>query len=162
MNLKRIKALIEKIQLLEKSMSISSSKTSPVEKDLMLSYIRELYEAALQEKTEETQIEEIVEPVKIKAKKAPAPKIEKISEPDPIVEPKEAEDTVKSEPETPSVDIVEEPETIKKASKSAAKKSANGEIDALFEMKKGNELSDKLASMPIKNLRYVPCALSKM
>lgn len=133
---------------------------SSLERDLLLSYIRELYEIVIDEKPNviksfpntplQIQKEEVVpakiqEPVVQEHAEAPVPVINKVEpKPEPVA----------------ILPIIEKPEVVKATSE--AKAAAINPIptvkhnpDALAEMfaeEKINDLSDKLASSPVKDL----------
>ncbi len=75
MNLAQTKIYLEKIIALYKSMSADERNISPIERDLMLSYIRQLYETCLDTPSVST-TPQAAAPVKTPHSPPPAPKVE--------------------------------------------------------------------------------------
>ena len=164
MNLKEAKIMLEKINRLYESMIIDS-KMDPFEQELMLSYIKKLYVAFSLDG----------EPMNITAHKRtiqqppvatppPAPKPPPVKrEPPKIITPPQIT-TPPPPKKDPEVEIIEEsvpkvsqpkaaPAPARKAAAPSAKSAkVSEEVTELFEDNSGKELSDKLASLPIKDL----------
>lgn len=169
MDLKKTSVLLEKINALHNNMKIGNGTVSTIEKDLMLSYIRELYESVLaKEQVNRTKpnyesevIRKKVEPVK------PAPvKVEPVVEKPRIIE---IPDHIKEELETNAPPIVlpkienpvapPKPSTtppsttvVPEKTKVEVTTSASEEIEALFDLPEAKELSEKLSASPIDDL----------
>ena len=144
--------MLEKINRLYESMIIDS-KMDPFEQELMLSYIKKLYVAfslegepmAMVSQNRHTERPTVVpETPKPKVSKRVAPERPKVvpPQPKPIAEP--IQEVVQPEPSPAPVR-----EKVASVSKTPPIDEA---ISLLFEDKTGKELSDKLASLPIKDL----------
>ncbi len=180
MDLQKAKILLEKIASLHKNISADANNISAIERDLMLTYVKQLYEAYLTESLTPPQ-----------PTPAPEPKVEIIkSAPKPKPKPqKKAE--IKKEPPALEVPQIEEeskevvvkttstpreiqlPDSLKEVvdptpspkpkpkptpapkpqAKAAPPKVDDNEVEALFDLPAAKELSDKLSSLPIKDLR---------
>lgn len=154
MNLQQAKIILEKINTLYKNISLDAENISAIERDLMLNYVRQLYESLLSE-------QQVKAPVY-----TPPP----VATPEPIVEKVE----VPAAPVRKKPRIVEVPDSIKEYAKPPApevKKAAPAKAEVvtpapapkktaapkkshavLFEHEEAKELSDKLSAMPIKDL----------
>ncbi len=173
MNLPQTKILLEKIISLYKTLSSDEKNISTIERDLMLSYVRQLYEAVIDSSStlsvsaaaKPTAHQPVVTPPpppRTEVYKAPAPP-PPIEQPKPVVieQPKqpvyEAPKVVERSPymppptPTPPPPKVEQP---KPAHMSQASHTGHvpADIEALFEESAGKELSDKLANTPIADL----------
>ena len=169
MNLPQTKILLEKIITLYKTLSTDENNISPIERDLMKSYVRQLYEAVIDappipsvsmaQKATQT-------PASPKAevpKAAPLPVQQPIvvEQPKPIYEqPKPVYETPQPVYEAPKVvetprytppPPVEQPKPTP-AAYAPHTPHVPHEIEALFEDITGKELSDKLANTPIADL----------
>jgi hypothetical protein len=171
MGLKRVSKLIEKINVLHDSLLSIDEEISSIEKDLLLNYIRQLYEQVLEIGTEE---------VVLKRPPAIAKEVMDLrTQEDIIVQPAveeiadiPTEDTFKTPPviptnnhhqivvkqETPAqqetvssqeVEIEQEVETLDEP---ITMQGLNEDLVAMFELKEARELSEKLSSTPIKDL----------
>lgn len=109
MDLNKAKILIEKINSLHKSMSADASHIAAIEKDLMLSYVRQLYEVTLSDAPATTKQKSKVEIIK----STPKPKPIKKSTPAP--KPVEREIIVPDEVEEIEVPVVSPPKPVRKA-----------------------------------------------
>jgi hypothetical protein len=169
MNLKKAKITLEKINSLYASMSIEEGNTSAIERDLMLSYIRQLYEAFLH--TADGRLEKALEADGSGSSQAEEkPKPRRTYKPPRIIEIPEGLQTsaphkLTSRPITPPPAPVpkappapkEEPaaaEPVKTAPSTGDSSgfSSSPEIEALFEHKAAKELSEKLSARPIQDL----------
>ena len=178
MDLKHAKILLEKINALYKSISIGEEKIASIEKDLMLSYIRQLYETFLdldsgtpapkaKTKAKSKRIEtefEVVAPEPPKRKYKP-PRIIEI--PDSIKE-LEAEEARKKKAPPPKAKTPPPPPPKPRPKPTPPPKPAarpaspppqpvrsgpvDESIEALFEFKKAKELSEKLSQRPVSDL----------
>ncbi|MFK7810727.1 MAG: hypothetical protein AB8F74_23165 [Saprospiraceae bacterium] len=176
MNLKEAKIMLEKINRLYDSMTIDS-KIDPFEQELMLSYIKKMYVAfsangeplnvvpsRKQEVKQQTTVEEKPKPKVIRrvtvdppTPVAPPP----APAPEPTPEPEEIEiaEDITEEVITPAPAPKPKPKPAPKpaptpppappVSKAAP---ANEEVEELFEDAGGKELSERLASLPIRDL----------
>ncbi|MFT5169060.1 MAG: hypothetical protein ACI8P3_004308 [Saprospiraceae bacterium] len=147
MNLRQAEIILEKITRLYKTMKIDERNIDVFEQDLMLSYIRQLYDSfapntPVSERVkpvlppiEKKQIDEVKEPVKA----APVPKpveSKAIETPVVVAVPKPVA------PPTPPVAPVAAPET----------GLSPADRIALFEVKDATDLSEKLSQAPIRDL----------
>ena len=173
MNLPQTKILLERIITLYKTLSSDENNISPIERDLMKSYVRQLYEAvidasptpsvsAAQKATQTTA------PPKAESPKAtPPPSPPPVQQPIVIEQPKPVYEQPKPVYETPqpvyeAPKVVETPrytppppvEQPKPTPAAYAPHTPHipHEIEALFEDIAGKELSDKLANTPIADL----------
>lgn len=158
MDKQRAKIIIKKINSLFDSITMESSDLSTIERDLMLKYIRDLYELF---------VDSPADPAS--NKKNPSP-------PEPTFS-NETKTIIKEEPmEQPKFDLHKKPEpreekkleeptpesmdTSPPPSNLSPQTSASGtlaKIEALFTFQQARELSEKLSEQPIKDL---PSALS--
>lgn len=163
MEVKRAKILLEKINALFRSINMEEDKIATIERDLMLSYIRQLYDVFLDNEAEENQQvaspratssgaaapnppEQRPQPEVLKRRYKP-PRIIEIpdaeKEPPPATPPK-------TEPAPPKA---EPPRAIPQEPVAPSKQSTpNPELEALFEQKKATELSEKLGESPVTDL----------
>jgi len=169
MDLQKAKILLKKINALHKSMGADKEHVAPIEKDLMLNYIRQLYEVFLEQTTVPKVASkpklEIVEPVPTpRPKKETPPKpqepkpeiaqIEKVKEPPASAKfykaPRviELPDSLKEFTETEAPDSETKTQTL-----TAKPKVENKELENLFRIPKAKELSEKLSELPIKDLK---------
>ncbi|MEL6717514.1 MAG: hypothetical protein AAFP82_02275 [Bacteroidota bacterium] len=165
MNLDKASILLEKINALHKGMQ-ADGKISEIEKDLMMSYVRALYEIYMSiPKNAEVPIPK-AEPVKVKAKPATFETeiIRKKVEPKVVDKPKETykpprvievPKEIKTPPpayETPPQPTYQAPKPKPQPKPSTASGTVSKEIKALFKEKKATELSEKLSASPIRDL----------
>lgn len=159
MDHKKAKASLEKLNVLFNSVQNSSEDISAIEKDLLLSYIRKLYDAVLQ--GDLTSIHAAIatskKPTKKKSKKkkimttAPSkdPKVENKVAPE-VVEEKKVEvveekiEVLSSTPEKAGSD--------KNEPSSVQPEQVDERLKELFNIQEATELSEKLSQMPIKDL----------
>ena len=153
MDLRKAKMLLDKINALHKNISMDEDNIAEIEKDLMLSYVRQLYDCFISPSpghsnspppkrivkkiiSEEKEVAPVVLPPKAPTKKVEVPK----------------------EPVSVERKIVEAPKVVEKASpsenrsKAAPPRKSSAELDVLFEHKEAIELSEKLSELPIKDL----------
>jgi outer membrane biosynthesis protein TonB len=178
MDLNKAKVLLDKIASLHKSMSTDAENISAIEKDLMLNYVKQLYEAYLFgsatkkvveveapkveiiKSTPKTQRKPVIkkEPPVLEVPQideeeeveivTPKPKPRVIELPDSLKNLTEPEPAPKPRPTPPPTPVSKPaPQPIRKAS------NISPEIEELFEVKQATELSEKLASSPIRDLR---------
>ena len=156
MDHQKSKILLEKINALHKSMRPDNGPVSPIEKDLMLSYLRQLYDLFLNAGAD-------TPPVKQETAPPPRPEpLKRSYSPPRIIEiPDSVKELTSEAPaarETPPA-AKEKPKATPTAPKpkaeSAPKKSPAApkpELDALFEQKKATELSERLSASPVHDL----------
>ena len=143
MKLNKIKLELEKIESLLNSIKKSSGGGKAIERDLMLSYIRKMYEFALTEKTYKNG-----DPSTKKNKNALKKKVAErwIDKAEEIIEaPKELEEM----PEVP----LEEPDTESQEEEiQSPALHIPEEVSTLFTHRKAVEISEKLGESPINDL----------
>jgi hypothetical protein len=169
MNLAQTKIYLEKIIALYKSMSADERNISPIERDLMLSYIRQLYETCLDTPSVPT-ASQAPAPVK-QTPPPPPPKVETprfVEQPRvevPVVAPpKYTPPPVVEEPKyvalpPPPPPVVEQPRyspppppPAPEPRPRAAASAISAEVEALFDEHVGKEISDRIANAPIPDL----------
>ena len=155
MDLQQAKILLEKINALHKSVSLDKGDVSNIERDLMLSYIRQFYEAYLNTDTSAAPqpMSKAVPPPP--PPPAPAPPVEKtVSEPlPPKVEVEPAPAPPPPPPAPKPAPVVETPPPAPAPPPPApAKKVASNGVEALFKHKAAKELSEKLSQQAITDL----------
>jgi len=142
MDLQQAKILLEKINSLYKGMSMDKNHVASIERDLMLSYIRQLYASFLDLEALSDQTTAASPPPVVK-KQPPKPRIIEI--PDSLKEMEPAPPPKADPPPPPKP----EPKPTGKAAKSNAEPSS---FELLFEYKQARELSEKLSERPISDL----------
>ena len=173
MNLQQAKIILEKINRLYQSMALDEKNIDVFEQDLMLSYVKQLYETfsadtngqqepirqaiprretpVLAEKNRQAEV--IVEEPKVIREEPRAireePKVVK-EEPSPAPIVREAPKVVIPEPVAPKVETPPPP-PVYVAPPTPAKKDTP-EYDELFEQQQAKELSEKLSSQPLRDL----------
>jgi hypothetical protein len=171
MDLQHAKILLEKINALYKSISADESRVSSIERDLILSYIRQLYDSFLEveeieppkpkKKKEKKKIKaldlEIIEPEEKKEEKPKIKKARIIEIPDSLKDLEEASISKKAPTPPPAPAPPPEPEPIpepvvEKTPPPAPTPSLDPSIEELFEHKTATELSEKLSERPVTDL----------
>jgi hypothetical protein len=178
MNLAQTKIYLEKIIALYKSMSADERNISPIERDLMLNYIRQLYETCL-----DTPVTSQISPVSAPVKPMPPPPPPKVEPPVAVAPPKytpppPAPEPVQYTPPTPPVveqpryvappppPVVEQPRYVapppppppapepppRPRAHQAPSSGFSAEVEALFDEQVGKEISDRIANAPIADL----------
>jgi hypothetical protein len=169
MNLPQAKILLEKIISLYKTMSNDEKNISPIERDLMMSYIRQLYESFLEANNAESSTRGpsvSAQPITTKVVQTPPPpprvEVVKPSPPPPPIQ----HTVVVEAPKPPVVEpprIVEPPRVVvsqpppppvveRPRHNPSVFAAGNAEIEALFHDSTGRELSDRLSNTPITDL----------
>ena len=162
MNLQQTKLYLEKIIALYKSMSADEQNISVIERDLMRTYIRKLYETCL----ENTAISQT-------PAAPPKPQIVPKTAPNPPVEPPQvvASPTIETPPMAPIIEASKAPlppppraetpvfnpqppasEPDRPRPTPSVSDHFSSDIEALFEEISSKELSDRLANTPIADL----------
>ncbi|MCH2080978.1 MAG: hypothetical protein MK226_01245 [Saprospiraceae bacterium] len=169
MDLQHAKILLEKINALYKSISADENRVSSIERDLMLSYIRQLYDSFLEveeieppkpkKKKEKKKIKALdleIEEVNIKEEKPKIKKARIIEIPDSLKELEEASISQKTSTPPPAPALSPEPEAIPEplleSAPPAPTPSLDPIIEELFEHKTATDLSEKLSERPITDL----------
>ncbi len=162
MKMRKAQKLLKKISALIENSDNGQNALEAIERDLLLSYLRQLYELVLQAKIEAGE-EETKETGKKETPKAePTPAPPKKTEVKPKPEPKVQLETNQTPPITKPEPIPEpepQPKTLptnkpqaplsKTKSKSTVR---NEELEELFQLPVAKELSEKLSTLPIKDL----------
>lgn len=165
MDIERGRVYLNKINRLYDSLSESKTSISAIEKKLMLDYISNLYDAMLDDAPPVQPRAKVYEqprrsqpaytPPKREEVKRPVyvPKQEpvKVEKPQPVEEaprPILKYEFPKPEPKKP---VVFEPPKPVQPARPAPR--FNSEYDELFELEKSNELSDRLSTVPISNIK---------
>ncbi len=175
MNLPQTKILLEKIITLYKTLSTDENNISPIERDLMKSYVRQLYEAVIDAQptpsvSTANKATQATAPPKTEAPKATLPPSPPpvqqpivVEQPKPVYEAPqpvyeahkpvyEAPKVVETPRYTPPPPPVEQPKPTPAAYTPHYTPHIPAEVEALFEDVAGKELSDKLANTPIADL----------
>ncbi len=167
MDLQQTKILLEKINALHKSISLNKGTISAIERDLMLSYVRQLYEACLQEGMPVVAPSLQQQPVVSSEKEIPPPpkpqeleqpkksytppKIIEIAEPStPII--KKQEPILSPPPTTFQQEPTVPPKPDSYNIRSIAPSAGRANFNALFDFKQAKELSEKLGDRPVSDL----------
>lgn len=175
MDLQQAKILLKKINTLNDSLSLDNGPIASIERDLMLSYVRQLYEAyldgtsngqAIVKKTttaktvsENSAPELEIVPPPAEPEPAPEPPKRRYTPPRIIEIPDTAPEPVKvSTPTPPPPPPVQKsaPPVVTPAPTSAPVRAAAGNSDpkirSLFDQREAKELSEKLGLQPLKDL----------
>lgn len=151
MNVQQANLLLEKINGLHKSISLDEGEVSSIERDLMMSYVRQFYEAYMDAET--TPVSKPVKKATARPKPAPAPKpapviVEKAPPPPPVV----VQPTPPPPPAPKPVVVVPPPPPPVVAAPAPQPSKASPAIEALFGHKAATELSEKLSQQNISDL----------
>ncbi len=166
MDLSKAQKALAKINHLFESIEIDEGELSSIERDLMLSYIRQLYDFFLDDRVAtkpfvaSSKKETPPEPTyrKEARKPSPATKPKPVAQPEPVYEePEKNIELEVSEPEPRSEPQRESPKprTAKPGSqpgRPTPKPTEEPEYEHLFEQEQIRELADKLSDSPIKDL----------
>ncbi len=165
MNIDKAKILLEKINVLMRSMSVAPDQIADIEQDLMKNYIRQLYESVLEESA----------PASMKAAPAPKPKPVKkeivpppapvvTPEPEPIPEPTPVKVAPAPKPipttplppppaPEPKVEMEVVPPKPAPAPKPIVKSvGISPDLEEIFKLTTATDLREKLSQSPIKDL----------
>lgn len=168
MDLQQARILLEKITSLQKSIALNKGPMASIERDLMLSYIRQLYEVYVDsnEPEEAAKISKNTAPEEVKV----APKPVEVEQPrqtytpppsfDEATKPPKADVPVQHTPPPPphqpepNIEVKQEtpppPPPVQPVQRSGSSGQKN--FSALFEMKQARELSEKLSERPVTDL----------
>ncbi len=152
MNTQQANLLLEKINGLHKSISLDG-EVSSIERDLMMSYIRQLY-VAYMDVDSATNTQPIKAKTKAKAKVIESPKpiptpkvVEAKVEPKPIVK-----EVPKTEVAPPPVASTPKPEPVSIPTATTEVSKGSPAVEALFRHQAAKELSEKLSQANISDL----------
>jgi len=138
MDKEKARILINKINALYKNIDANTPGVSPLERDLMLSYLRQFYELIALSPTQQKQTELKKEPVFHDDENKVSPVV-------PPSKPQEVrfeEKTVEVPPLQKEISTINQPESTEK----------NGSLDFLFVWQEPSNLAERLASQPISSL----------
>ncbi len=160
MNFKKSKILLEKINVLFKSMEMDKENINPIENDLMLKYLRDLYESFYWEHVlngGQQAVQQPVAPPKRVITKTPKPK-PPVEKPVPVEVIEEVqieinEVTAPPPPEPPKAPPVFRYEPPKPEPPKQQQFKTDPQSEALFEEEASSEISQKLSTRPISDLR---------
>lgn len=145
MNIQQANILLEKITALHKSISLDNGEVSSIERDLMLSYIRQYYEALMDGTGASTSPRKRTAPAAPKASPPPKPKpTPPPPAPEPVVE-------APKPPPPPKVEVAPAPAP-KPAPVAPPAPKASPAVAALFRKGQAKELSEKLGQSAITDL----------
>ena len=153
MNPNSARLLIQKIERLFSSLEMDDSLITPIERDLMLSYIRQLYEQFLDSPVEAS-------PAPIPDSK-PAPTLHKPSSDSQIPEPRStvllesvppAQKIPSAPPSGPAPPDLQRVEASQSQESGPRQPTADPEVETLFEQEQARELADKLGASPLNDL----------
>lgn len=174
MDLQQAKILLEKINALQRSINLNQGPVASIERDLMLSYIRQLYEVYLD--NEPQQIEAVSKPKIVPTETKVALKPQEVESPKPTYTPPRVEEpkppVVKEEPTmivrevlppppvipshqptyTPPTPNPTPPPPVAPPPIQRSTPSNNSKINALFDFKQSNDLSERLSARPVSDL----------
>lgn len=163
MEAQQAQILLEKINALWRSINATPGPVSAIERDLMLSYIRQLYNVFL-DFNQLQSLPAVPPPPKPQPVSPPVPPVKEtpVVETPPVVEP--APVYIQPEPVRPPVETpapVPQPQVVVPPPpkpqpappvQSAPPARATGAYEGLFSAKPSNDLSDKLSKQPIADL----------
>ncbi len=159
MSLPKTKRALDKINALYKSMSLDTEGISAIERDLMLSYVRQLYEVFQEESTAAPSSSPSVPAYTPRPEppRPPAPEPKPQPRPEPVrYQPRERSPEPPPPPPRPS-----QPEPVQPTPAPAYQpsytppprySSASPAVRALFDHQQARELSEKLSERPIEDL----------
>ncbi len=156
MDLQQAKILIEKIGALHKSVSLNKGQIAAIERDLMLSYIRQLYDVFLGGAADVPANPPIEELSKMQPRTAEAEPVRRTYTPPKIID---ISDTPKLPAVTAEPVATTQPTTtpkqetpLQQPSSPITKHTGSADIEALFNHRQTKELSEKLSDRPITDL----------
>lgn len=169
MDLQKSKLLLDKINALYNNMSADRNNVSIIEKDLMKSYIQQLYESFLEmpgqtvsrpaveviKSSPKVTLNKPVEKKEVQPPPKPAPEPEPIPEPEPEPEPipEPPKQIVPPPPPPPEPPKPAPPKPDPVPVKPASTFAVSAELEELFAFNTAKELSEKLSEMPIKDIK---------
>lgn len=156
MDKQRAKIIIKKINSLFDSIEMETNELSTIERDLMLKYIRDLYEAFVEESRKIAPTHKEVPPSVTSPKKTAPEAPEPVITSTPMKQPqfdryRKQDSPAPSQPEV-AFPKTREPELVYSAPNTSASGTSPG-IEALFTFKEARELSEKLSEQPIRDLQ---------
>jgi len=160
MGLKKVSKLIEKINVLHDSLLSIDEEISSIEKDLLLNYIRQLYEQVLEIGTEDQEFKHALKKESKEEVSAEKEVMDLPAQEEVVIQPVveeivdiPTEDTFKAPPtEMPQITKINVEQEVEVLEKPITMQGLNEDLVAMFEMKEAKELSEKLSITPIKDL----------
>ena len=168
MNIDKAKILLDKINVLMRSMAVAPDQIADIEQDLMKNYIRQLYESVLEESAPAPK--PTPKPRPVKKEVVPPPTPEPIIEPEPIPESapvKAAPVAPKPKPTPPpapeppvEMEVVAPPPPAPKPTPKPApapkpvvtSAAISADLEEVFTLPTATDLGEKLSQSPIKDL----------
>ncbi len=144
MDSQQVKILLEKINSLYKSINLNKGPMVAVERDLMLSYIRQLYEEFLEADAPKQPAQSLPNIVETDVKPPPPPPRE-VPAAKPSYEAPKVAEAPKYTPPPPREEPKPTPPPVSRPAKS-------GNYEVLFDQKQARELSEKLSERPVTDL----------
>jgi len=150
MDSQQVKILLEKINSLYKSINLNKGPMVAIERDLMLSYVRQLYEEFLDADAPKQSAQSLPNIVEEDIRQAPP---QNVNPPKPTYDPPKVTETPQYAPppqqETPPPPPAPKQET---SPPPPPKPRKSGNYEVLFDQKQAKELSEKLSERPITDL----------
>lgn len=149
MNIKQAKVTLDKIQRLLKSMELAPEQVTRIEKDLMRSYVQQLYEFLLEEAQPERSVPN------------PEPRPPQPDKPAHFTPPPEPKAEIQPDPpapqpnpksEAPPEEVPSPPPPPPPPPPASRPEGEEEEYEHLFEQEKARELADKLGDAPLHDL----------
>lgn len=171
MDLQQAKTLLEKINALHRSVSLNKGPVAPIERDLMLSYIRQFYELYLDAPL--PAVASLPKPTILEEDIKVAQKPQEVEPPKPVYTPPKVVEppkppVVKEEPMvvrevlppppqvaptyTPPVTNPAPPKSTPPPPVQRASGGNNEKINTLFDVRQSNDLSERLSARPVPDL----------
>lgn len=147
MDKEKARILINKINALYKNIDANAPGVSPLERDLMLSYLRQFYELIALSPTQQKQTELKKEPEFQEDEKKVSPVV-------PQTKPQEVrfeKKSVEVPPLQKEISTIAQPENTEK----------NGSLDLLFVWQEPSNLAERLASQPISSLNLTSFSMNE-
>ena len=153
MDINKSKILLKKINALHESAEAFDNSMSKMERDLLLHYLREMYELVLDDANSAFGMEDLVyqkeRPMRAKPLE-PRQDVQVSSPAMPVQEAKEdTSDSSSNGQMTPEVEVTK---VSLEEEKKDEKLTIDPDIEALFDTKTSNDLSDRFRSLPIANI----------
>ncbi|MBK8879579.1 MAG: hypothetical protein IPN74_13840 [Haliscomenobacter sp.] len=165
MDLHNARILIRKLNSLFKSIDDAEADISQIERDLMLSYLRQLYALFLDDKAPQAHSPAESAPPKAEPLHVPPPVVEKKPEPVPfdsipkVVFPEPTPAPIPEQKPSPAPIPAPEPfvpapppSAPREVLAKPASHTSNAAVDKLFSFKKASDLSERLSESPIQDL----------
>ncbi len=156
MNAQQAQIIIEKINALWRSMNATPGAMSSIERDLMLSYIRQLYEVFLDSPAPQPAPKPVQAPATPVQQARPEPPAPAPKETSPVAPPPPAPEPAPQPAPPPQPQVITPPPPKPQAAppvvKTPAQAKPTAAFESLFTAKSSGDLSDKLSRQPIADL----------